>query len=83
MTIDFNKYKYSLDQCLHVFKSDRAIKDPIAVCTEISMGSMVPVLAVYAYAMQPQLFGKSEELVKGYEIIKKFYNYSHIIDFKA
>lgn len=76
MTLDPNRYRYTLDALLPTFLRDR--ETPHTCCIHIALASEVPLLAVVLYALRPEVLGEIPDLRRLVPVLTDFYHYTDV-----
>ena len=81
MKVESKQYKKSMDACLFRINKEKESKNLHLLISEISVGSMVPLYAVYIYVID--LVGPTPELIKSLMSVCKFYQYAQVFDYQG
>lgn len=79
MKVESAKYKKTMGGCLRTLERSKEAGGFVNVVSEVSSSSMVPLYAVYLYAMD--VLGEEKELIDGFKSICRFYQYQEVLDF--
>lgn len=80
MTLNLNLYRKSLDVNKDtILRGIAGSEDDYGLLTLFSLGSHVPIYAVIAYAIRPDMGGPIPELVAKLEYILNYYKYDEVI----